>query len=53
LADREDTSGGGDPAIAHDHATVVQRRFGMKKREQQFGRKGCIHDHSRLFVNLD
>src|SRR6266480_353726 len=42
LADREDASRGRDPAVSQDHAAVVQRRFGMKEREQQFSRKSPV-----------
>ena len=31
LAHRENAGRGGDPAVAHDHAAIVQRRFRMKQ----------------------
>ena len=53
LTDRENAGSRGDPPVAHDHATVMQRRFWMKNREEQLDRKMRVDDDAGFFVNAD
>src|SRR2546423_5390279 len=53
LAHRENAGGGGNPAVANDHATIVQRRFGMENREKQFDGKMRIDHDAGFFVDPD
>ena len=53
LADRKDARSGCNSAVANDDAAVMQRRFWMKDRQDQFDRKLAIHDDACLLVNAN
>src|SRR5437763_11849297 len=53
LTHRENAGSRGDPSVAHDHATVMQRGFWMKNREEQLDRKMRIDDDAGFLVNAD
>src|SRR2546428_9374983 len=53
LTNWKDTRRGGDPAVAHDHAAVMKRSFGVKNCQNKLDRKIAVHRHTRLFVNAN
>ena len=53
LAYRKNASRGCDPAVANDHAAIVQCRFRMKNRQHQLDRKIAVQHDTGFLVNAD